>query len=136
MRGLSEKEFAQTIQDCCLAVWIDDSSSYGTFPLEAIKSNVPVLGLVPNLFPHWMNEENGLWVNNKVQIVDFVADYLQNWLEDNVNETLFTGMKETVSKLPNQETFENKVLERFESYMLKRQQSFEEQLNKLQTIEE
>jgi hypothetical protein len=45
-------------------------------------------------------------------------------------------MKETVSKLPNQETFENKVLERFESYMLKRQQSFEEQLNKLQTIEE
>jgi hypothetical protein len=83
-----------------------------------------------------MSEENGLWVNNKVQIVDFVADYLQNWLEDNVNETLFTGMKETVSKLPNQETFENKVLERFESYMLKRQQSFEEQLNKLQTIEE
>ena len=53
-----------------------------------MKSNVPVLGLVPNLLPEWMTEENGLWINNKTQIVDFIADYLQNWLEDNVNENL------------------------------------------------
>lgn len=135
MRGLSENDFAKTIQDSCLAVWIDETSSYGTYPLEAMKSNIPVLGLVPNLLPSWMNEDNGLWVNNKVQIVDFIADYLQNWLEDNINETLFQAMSDTVSKLPNEDKFKDEVLKNFDSYMAKRLSSFEEQLNKFQTTE-
>jgi len=135
MRGLSEKDFAKTLQDSCLAVWIDDISSYGTFPLEAMKTNIPVLGLVPNLFPHWMNEDNGLWVNNKAQMSDFVADYIQNWLEDNVNQELFTNMNETISKLPTEEKFTNDVIEHFDSYISKRLTSFEEQLNKFQTTE-
>jgi hypothetical protein len=136
MRGLSENEFAKTLQDSCLSVWIDEISSYGTYPLESIKTNVPVLGLVPNLLPHWMTEDNGLWVNNKVQMVDFIADFLQNWLEDNLSPELFTNMSETVSKLPSQDSFTNSVLDNFNSYMTKRQESFEDQLNKLQTIEE
>jgi hypothetical protein len=136
MRGLSESDFAKSIQDCCLAVWIDETSSYGTFPLESINSNVPVLGLVPNLVPSWINEDNGLWVNNKIQIVDFVADYLQNWLEDNVNPELYKAMEETTTKLPTEEMFTTNVLNHFSSYMEKRQTSFEEQLNKFQTTEE
>jgi hypothetical protein len=136
MRGLSEKEFATTLQDCCLAVWIDEISSYGTFPLEAMKSNVPVLGLVPNLVPQWMSEDNGLWVNNKIQMADFVADFIQNWMEDNLNENLFSTMKTTVETLPTHEKFESEVLSNFESYINKRLVSFEEQLNKFQTIEQ
>ena len=135
MRGLSEKEFSKAMQDSCLAVWIDETSSYGTFPLEAMKSNIPVLGLVPNLLPSWISEDNGLWVNNKVQMVDFIADYLQNWLEDNINESLLKAMSETVSKLPTEEKFEGDVLKNFDSYMEKRLSSFEEQLNKFQTTE-
>lgn len=136
MRGLTEMEFAKTIQDSCLAVWIDEISSYGTFPLEAMKSNIPVLGLVPNLLPHWITEENGLWINNKIQIVDFIADYIQNWLEDNLSQELFEGMKQTITKLPDEETFTENVINSFDSYMITRLYSFEEQLNKLQTIEQ
>jgi hypothetical protein len=136
MRGLTEAEFAKTIQDSCLAVWIDEISSYGTFPLEAMKSNIPVLGLVPNLLPHWITEENGLWINNKIQLVDFIADYIQNWLEDNLSQELFDGMKQTISKLPSEETFTENVINSFDSYMMTRLSSFEEQLNKLQTIEQ
>jgi hypothetical protein len=70
MRGLNENEFANAIKDCFLSVWIDETSAYGTFPLESMKVGVPVLGLVPNLVPSWMNEDNGLWINNKNQIVE------------------------------------------------------------------
>jgi hypothetical protein len=136
LRGLTEKEFAEGIKECCLSVWIDETSSYGTFPLESIKSNVPVLGLVPNLVPDWMNEDNGLWVNNKIQMVDFVADYLQNWLEDNVSEKLFEGMKTTRESLPSKEDFESETIKLFSNFISTRLESFEEQLNKLQTIEE
>jgi hypothetical protein len=136
LRTLSEEEFANGVQECCLSVWIDETSAYGTFPLESIKSNVPVLGLVPNMVPDWMNEDNGLWINNKVQIVDFIADYLQNWLEDNVSEKLFEGMKKTSESLLTKEIFDKQVLSIFDKIMNTRLESFTEQLNKLETIEE
>jgi len=135
MKGLSEKQFADALQDSCLSVWVDESSSYGTFPLESMKSGVPVLGSVPNMVPSWMNEDNGLWINNKIQIVDFIADYLQNWLEDNVNDSLYSSMESTVSSLPSKETFEENSVNLFENYIQTRLENFEEQINKLQPIE-
>jgi hypothetical protein len=135
MRALSEKEFARGLDSSCLSVWIDETSGYGTFPLESMKSNVPVLGLVPNVVPEWMSEDNGLWINNKTQMVDFIADYLQNWLEDNVKENLFIEMKKTVDSLPTKETFEKESVSLFEKYISTRRESFEEQLSKLETIE-
>ena len=135
MRGLSQKEFANGMKDSCLSVWIDESSSYGTFPLESMKCEVPVLGLVPNMVPEWMNENNGLWINNKVQIPDFIANYLQNWLEDNLNETLFEEMKKTSETQLSESDFEKQSVELFKHYIETRLTSFEEQINKLQPVE-
>jgi glycosyltransferase involved in cell wall biosynthesis len=114
---------------------MDETSSYGTFPLEAMKSGVPVLGLVPNMVPSWMSEDNGIWINNKIQMVDFVADYLQNWLEDNINPSMIEEMLKTVENLSTKEEFEKVSVSLFEGYINKRVESFEEQLSKLQTIE-
>jgi hypothetical protein len=136
MRGLTEKEFANGLKDCFLSVWIDNTSAYGTFPLESMKVGVPVLGLVPNLVPTWMNEDNGLWINNQIQLVDFIADFLQNWLEDNVNPGLYKGMEKTVSELPTKEEFETLSVSLFEKFINTRMESFVEQLSKLITIEE
>ena len=131
MRGLTPSEFANGLQDCFLSVWIDETSGYGTFPLESMKSGVPVLGMIPNLFPHWMNENNGMWVQNKNQVVDYIADFLQNWLEDNIKDDLYTEMDNTVSSLSNKETFYSKCTILFENYLSVRKSSFQEQLNKL-----
>jgi hypothetical protein len=135
MRGLSESEFGNALRESCLAVWMDETSSYGTFPLEAMKSGVPVLGLVPNMVPSWMSEDNGIWINNKIQMVDFVADYVQNWLEDNINPSMVEEMLKTVENLSTKEEFEKVSVSLFEGYINKRVESFEEQLSKLQTIE-
>jgi hypothetical protein len=136
MRNLTEKQFADGLKDVCLSVWIDEISSYGTYPLESMKSGVPVLGLVPNLIPEWLNENNGLWANNKVQIVDFVADYIQSWLEDNIDEKIYTEMDKTVSSLPVKEKFDSEAVSLIGGYINTRLSSFEEQLSKLETIEE
>jgi hypothetical protein len=101
-----------------------------------MKVGVPVLGLVPNLVPTWMNENNGLWINNQIQLVDFIADFLQNWLEDNVNPELYKGMEKTVSELPTKEDFETLSVSLFEQFLNTRMESFIEQLSKLITIEE
>lgn len=136
MRGLSQKEFSNTLKECCLSVWIDETSSYGTYPLESMSCGVPVLGLVPNLLPEWINEDNGIWVNNKTHMVDYIADYLQNWLEDNINPDMLESMLKTVENLSTKKEFNEVSVNLFEGYINKRMSSFEEQLSKLQTIEE
>jgi hypothetical protein len=69
-------------------------------------------------------------------MVDYIADFLQNWLEDNVNEELETEMLKTVENLPTAENFNKQVVTLFEGYISTRLKSFEEQLPKLNTIEE
>jgi hypothetical protein len=136
MRGVTESEFAKSLNECCVSVWIDETSSYGTFPLESIKSGVPVIGLTPNMLPEWMNENNGFWVNNKLDILDLIADFIQNWLEDSIKEEIYTEMDITSSKLQTKENFENSITTIFEGYLNTRLESFELQASKLQTIEE
>lgn len=136
MRGLSQNEFANSLKDCFLSVWVDETSGYGTFPLESMKTGIPVLGLIPNLQPHWLNEDNGIWINNKNNVVDFIADILQNWLEDNLSESLFEGMEKTINELKTKEDFYSESAELFSEYLEKRLVSFEEQLDKLQVTEQ
>jgi hypothetical protein len=136
MRGLSEEEFSKSLKESFLSVWIDETSAYGTFPLESMTCGVPVLGLTPNLLPSWMSEDNGIWINNKNQMVDFVADFLQNWLEDNVNPNLYEEMIKTVENLPTKKEFNEVSVKLFTDYINTRFTSFQEQLTKLETIEE
>jgi hypothetical protein len=134
LRGLSEKEFAEAMKDSFLSIWIDQASSYGTFPLESMKMGIPVLGLVPDVVPTWMNENNGLWINNKTTIVDVLSDFIQNWLEDNLNPDLFKYMDETMSLISTESKFEEDVISLFSDFFEKRLTSFEDQLSKLETI--
>ena len=136
MRGLSHKEFSNILRDCMLSVWIDDTSSFGTYPLESMASGVPVLARVPNLIPSWLNENNGIWVTDKIQLQDFTADFVINWLEDNVSEGLIDAGINTASKFTNNGEFEKTVTSTFESYSKVRIETFEQELNKQQELSE
>ena len=134
LRNLSESEFSEGMKDSFISIWIDQASSYGTFPLESMKMGIPVLGLVPDVVPSWMNEDNGLWINNKTIMVDVLSDFIQNWLEDNLNPELLDRMQATVDSLPSNEQFEQNTITLFSDLFEKRIQSFEDQLSKFETI--
>jgi len=135
LRGLSQEEFADRMKDSFVSVWVDNISAYGTFPLESIKMGIPVIGVVPNMVPEWMNENNGIWINNQNILVDVIADYVQNWLEDNISSEIYSEMDKTAESLIKEEEFNNKVVNIFNEMTSKRMSSFSEQLNKLETIE-
>jgi hypothetical protein len=132
MRGLSESEFAELLKDSFVSVWIDNESSFGTFPLESMKTKTPVIGKIPNIKPSWMDEHNGIWVNDTLLIVDVLAEFIQNWLEDNISEKLYESSMETAKKFSDVQKFENDTVELFSKYINKRLQNFEEQLEKIQ----
>jgi hypothetical protein len=135
MRGLSVEQFATGMEESFVSVWIDPTSGFGTFPIESMKMGIPVIGLVPNMVPEWMNEDNGIWINNQNMLIDVIADYIQNWLEDNINPELYTTMEKTVEPYTNKENFETGTIKVFDDWLKTRLESFEEQLNKFQTIE-
>jgi hypothetical protein len=130
LRGLSEKEFANSLRECFLSVWIDDKSGFGTFPLESMASNVPVIGKVPNIRPEWMTDDNGIWITDETLLCDVIADFIQNWLEDNITPELYDSMKQTVENYTNKQEFESKIISLFENYLTLRADSFEQQISK------
>jgi hypothetical protein len=135
LRGLSELDFSEKMKESFVSVWVDPIAGYGTFPLESIKMGVPVIGVVPNMVPDWMNENNGIWINNPNILVDVIADFVQNWLEDNINPELYTEMEKTSDKLITTEKFEENVNNVFDEMIQTRLNTFSEQLTKLETIE-
>lgn len=105
LRGLPREQFADELSKSCLAVWIDDQAGFGTFPIEAIECNTPVIGKMPNLIPEWMEtideennltiKNNGVWTNTTLNIPELIATYMKVWFEDSLPSDLLEGMEQT-----------------------------------------
>ena len=92
MVQMSYEEFSDALRECMVSVWVDDESTFGTFPLESMKSNVPVIGKIPNTEPEWLGD-NGFWTYDGNKIVDLLGAYIMAWLdgvslEDEVKEKM------------------------------------------------
>lgn len=105
--NMDRSQFADTLKDCCLSVWVDEISSFGTFPLESMKCGVPVIGKIPELMPEWMGTEengkyhlkdNGIWLLNYLSIPEYIAQYLDEWVTDTLNENVLPKMQETAAQ--------------------------------------
>lgn len=105
LRGLPRETFADEVKNSCLSVWVDPVSSFGTFPLESMRCETPVIATIPDLIPEWMVtkgkdlkgdslKDNGIWTDNVLNIPGLIAEYLRLWLEDSVPEGILTEMKE------------------------------------------
>lgn len=136
MRGIKHEDFAKLLKESYLSIWVDNESGFGTFPLESMSSGTPVIGKTPYLKPEWMNEMNGVWTQEFNDIVDIAANFTQNWLEDNINNELYTEMKKTSDKYNSIQTFESSVISTFDDYFKVRHDLFSEQLDKLKISEE
>jgi hypothetical protein len=135
MRGISLKDFSKFLKESFLSVWVDNESAFGTFPLESMSSGTPVIGKIPNMTPSWMNEENGVWINNMNEMVDVIANFVQNWLEDNISESLYDNMKITSENFKTESKFKINTLNFMDEIFSSRAAAFEEQLDKLNITE-
>jgi hypothetical protein len=75
MVQLTYEEFANSLKECMVSVWVDEDSTFGTFPLESMKCEVPVIGKIPNIEPDWLNE-NGIWTYDVEKITELLGTYV------------------------------------------------------------
>ena len=135
MRGISRVEFAKVLGESCMSIWVDRISSWGTFPLESMMCNTPVVGTLPILKPDWMTNENGIWVYDESKLVEVIGNLLKNWLEDSVPPELYTKMEETVST--NSEPKEKEmVISYFNTLVKEKIIEIENAVNKLTPVGE
>ena len=136
MRGLTPKDFSKYLKDSFVSIWVDDESGFGTFPIESMSSNTPVIGKVPNMKPEWLNDNNGIWTYELNNIHDILADFIQNWLEDNVNIELYDNGIETSQKFSDEVSFTTSLVDLFDGYLHTRKEIFQVQLDKIKVEEE
>jgi hypothetical protein len=134
MVQISYSEFSEVLKECFVSVWIDEESTFGTFPLESMKCNVPVVGKIPDIEPDWLNE-NGMWTYDSTKIVEILGTYILAWLEGvELKSEVTDKMKETL--LPyGSEITKNNIISIFNSFKNKRIDAINTALEKLKQEE-
>lgn len=130
VRNIAKKELNKELSKACLTVWMDETASFGTLPLESMACGTPVIGVIPKMVPEWMEhkvekdtdvsglKDDGIWVFDDFNIPDFIAQYMDSWLEDNFVDFL---AKDKIKEVPAQysEEKQKEVLNKVYSEMVK-----------------
>jgi hypothetical protein len=135
MVQMSNVEFAEGLKECFVSLWLDDDSTFGTFPLESMKSGVPIIGKIPMSEPDWLSE-NGMWTYDESKLIELLGTYSLAWLEGvEINEEVKQKMQDTL--LPyNKDITKNNTINIFESFNSKRKDTILKGLEKLKKEEE
>jgi hypothetical protein len=134
MVQLTYEEFSDSLKECMVSLWVDDESTFGTFPLESIKCGAPVVGKIPNTEPDWLTE-NGMWTYDTNKLVDILGTYILAWLEGvELNDEVKDKMKDTLLPYISYTT-ENNILSVFNSFKNKRVDVLKNTLDKLKQEE-
>jgi len=124
-------DFAKRLQGNFAALWIDRIASFGTFPLECMKSGVIPICLKPDIMPEYMIERDeedkpvqaldgaGVWTENYYDLPILVGDVLVKFLDDNISSELYDMMESVASKY-NQADSEIRLIEIYTELVNKR----------------
>jgi hypothetical protein len=129
-------DFAKRLQGNFAAVWVDRIASFGTFPLECMKSGVIPICLKPDIMPEYMIERDekgtvtkvvdnaGIWTDNFYDLPVLVGEVLIKFLDDAILPELYTTMNKLASKY-NQEESEKELVEIYQSFINQRIGAFQ-----------
>jgi len=109
-KPLRRVDFAKRLRENFAAIWVDRISSFGTFPLECMKSGTIPICLKPDIMPEYMivRDENGkaveavegagVWTENYYDLPGLTGEVLVKFLDDNINPELYNKMSEVAAK--------------------------------------
>ena len=135
-------DFAKRLQRNFAAIWIDRIASFGTFPLECMKSGTIPICLKPDIMPEYMIERDekgvpikivegaGVWTENYYDLPVLAGDVLIKFLDDNISPELYNIMKTVASKY-NQTDSEIRLIEIYTELVNKRISLFENTITPL-----
>ena len=136
-------DFAKRLQNNFAAIWVDRIASFGTFPLECMKSGTIPICLKPDITPDYIIERDeqgnpikikdgaGVWTDNFYDLPVLAADVLIKFLDDNIMPEIYDEMEKIASKY-NQENSEKQLIKIYEGFINQRISLFEEALKPIE----
>jgi len=108
-KSLTRKQYAERLRKNFAAVWVDRIASFGTLPIEAMASGCIPIGLVPDIIPEYLLEEDkdgeniyaensGVWTNNYYSLPSLIGDTITKYLDDSIEDEVFDKMKKISDK--------------------------------------
>lgn len=127
---MRRKDFAERLEQNFAAVWIDRISSFGTFPLECMKSGVIPICLRPDIMPEYLIdrkddknvdiiENAGLWSSNFYDLPLILGDVLVKFLDDSIGSEIYDIMNKVSIKY-TQENSEKSLIEYYNTLITDR----------------
>jgi hypothetical protein len=143
---MARKDFANRLRENVAAVWVDRIASFGTFPLECMKSGTIPIGLKPDITPEYLltidehgefgdvAENIGFWSNHFYDLPDMISEVITKYLDDSIPDEIYDGMYDIASRY-NQENSKNQLIEIYTKIIEERIELFEEATKKLDKVE-
>jgi hypothetical protein len=103
IKQIHREELSNVLNDYFLSVWVDEYSSFGTFPVESMRCGTPVIGKIPSIQPEWITEKNGIWLFDELQIPEAIAIFTKNFFEDIEDSELLNEIKSISGKYTEDE---------------------------------
>ena len=128
-------DFAKRLQGNFAAVWVDRIASFGTFPLECMKSGTIPICLKPDIIPEYIVERDengnpsklidgaGIWTDSYYDLPVLMGEILIKFLDDNISPELYKSMQDIASKY-SQEESEKQLTEIYNGYINQRIELF------------
>jgi hypothetical protein len=142
-------DFAKRLQGNFAAVWVDRISSFGTFPLECMKSGVIPICLKPDITPEYILERasgdtsqvvkivegSGIWTDSFYDLPILIGEVLVKFLDDAISPNLYDSMEKIAEKY-TQENSEEQLAKIYQGFVNQRKTLFETALNPVQEPKE
>ena len=138
LRGFSKEQFAESLRDAAITIWVDDKTSFGYSALEAMKSGSIVIAKIPEEPLKWMNEDSEdkvgklrnccIWFDDFHEVQRAIASVVRSWITDKVPSTLFDEAKK-VNELYPFETTQKEFSEYLNGIIDNRKKEMEQLVN-------
>ena len=138
LRGFSKEQFAESLRDASITIWVDDKTSFGYSALEAMKSGSIVIAKIPEEPLKWMNEDSEdkvgklrnccIWFDDFHEVQRAIASVVRSWITDKVPSTLFDEAKK-VNELYPFETTQKEFSEYLNGVVENRKKEMEQLVN-------
>lgn len=109
LQNMDRQTMHKELTKSCCSLWVDEFSGFGTFCLESLKSNIPVIGKAPYMVQEWMNDEVGLWSFDTNKIADLIAQYMHKWFEDRLDDNFYNVAEQVKNLYPESEFYDANI---------------------------
>jgi glycosyltransferase involved in cell wall biosynthesis len=139
LRGFPKEIYSQYLRESCATIWVDDETSFGYSPLEAMQSGSIVMAKTTNITQEWMENadtstlnDSCLWFDTFHEVHKLIASVVRAWITDNVPNEIFDAAKASLSLYSKEETTKT-WLDYIENVLISRKGEMESLITHIKT---